>query len=89
MKTEFYRHAGAQGSVHPTSTGDLQKPASLACIQVADQFDGPVNGVKLPQCGLSIRVLHRVRPVVAESNADILQGDHFSLRIHAECDRRS
>nr|WP_231716284.1 hypothetical protein [Desulfosarcina alkanivorans] len=89
MKMKFYRHAGTQGAMHPTATGDLQKPAALIGVQVADQFDRPINGIKLSQCGFSIRELHRVRSVVAELDADILQGDPFSLRIHAKCDRRS
>jgi hypothetical protein len=72
MDMKIYRNASAQGAMHPTPTGDLQKPAALACIQVADQFDGPINGVKLSQCGSSIQGMHRVRPVVTELDADVL-----------------
>jgi hypothetical protein len=52
MKAELYRHAGTQGTMHPTSTGDLQKAAALIGVQVADQFDGSVNSVDPPECGL-------------------------------------
>jgi hypothetical protein len=72
MNMKLYRNACTQGPMHPAPTGDFQKPATLARIQVTYQLDGPVNGVKLSQCGFFTKsLLHLVYSVVAELDTDI------------------
>jgi hypothetical protein len=89
VKAEPYVHTGAHGAVHPAPACNFQKSFALGFIEVAHQSDGSVNGVDTPDSDVTVRELRWVPPVVDQLDANILQRDLLSLRIHAERDRRT
>lgn len=82
-------HPGTEASVHPAFCRDLQQPVTLRFIQVPDQSNLPLDLIDPLFQGLLVSFIIPGSPPVAQANLDVLQGNIFPLRIHAQCYRRS